>query len=126
MNWVHIVALLAPIHFIFFAYLVARARSQYNVAAPKTTGDERFERILRVQTNTLEQLLIFLPALFIAAEYWSEGVIALLGAVYLVGRMVYWRAYTADPNKRAFGFMLTAAPSFALILAGLAGAVFMA
>ncbi len=126
MNWVHIVALLALIQFIFFAYLVARARSQYNVAAPKTTGDERFERILRVQTNTLEQLLIFLPALFIAAEYWSEGVIALLGAVYLVGRMVYWRAYTADPNKRAFGFMLTAAPSFALILAGLAGAVFMA
>ncbi|WP_312265614.1 MAPEG family protein [Neisseria sp.] len=126
MNWVHIVALLALIQFIFFGYLVARARSQYNVAAPKTTGDERFERILRVQTNTLEQLLIFLPALFIAAEYWSEGVIALLGAVYLIGRMVYWRSYTADPNKRAFGFMLTAAPSFALILAGLAGAVFMA
>ena len=126
MNWVHIVALLALMQFIFFAYLVARARSQYNVAAPKTTGDERFERILRVQTNTLEQLLIFLPALFIAAEYWSEGVVALLGAVYLIGRTVYWRAYTADPNKRAFGFMLTAAPSFALILAGLAGAVFMA
>ena len=126
MNWVHIVALLALIQFIFFGYLVARARSQYNVAAPKTTGDERFERILRVQTNTLEQLLIFLPALFIAAEYWSEGVIALLGAVYLIGRTVYWRAYTAAPNKRAFGFMLTAAPSFALILAGLAGAVFMA
>lgn len=126
MNGVHLVALLALMQYFFFGFLVARARSQYNVPAPRMTGDEHFERILRVQNNTLEQLIIFLPALFIAAEYWSQGFVTLLGLVYLIGRVVYWRSYTADPNKRAFGFMLTAAPSFALILCGLIGAIFMA
>ncbi|KPN71962.1 MAPEG family protein [Neisseria sp. 83E34] len=126
MNFIHIVALLALIQYFFFGFMVGRARSKYGIHAPAVSGNEHFERALRIQQNTLEQLVVFLPALFIAAVYWSEGIIALIGVVYLVGRFVYWRAYTADPQTRAIGFLLTVIPSFVLITAALIGAVFKA
>lgn len=124
MNFIHIVAILALIQYFFFGFMVGRARSKYGIHAPAVSGNEHFERALRIQQNTLEQLVVFVPALFIAAAYWSEGSVALVGVVYLVGRFVYWRAYTADPNSRAIGFLLTVIPSFVLIIAGLMGAVF--
>ncbi|OSI13440.1 MAPEG family protein [Neisseria canis] len=124
MNLIHIVAILALIQYFFFGFMVGRARSKYGIHAPAVSGNEHFERALRIQQNTLEQLVVFLPALFIAAVYWSEGFVALTGVVYLVGRFVYWRAYRADPNSRAIGFLLTVIPSFVLIIAGLIGAVF--
>ncbi|WP_107688169.1 MAPEG family protein [Neisseria wadsworthii] len=126
MNFIHIVAILALIQYFFFGFMVGRARSKYGIHAPAVSGNEHFERALRIQQNTLEQLVVFLPALFIAAVYWSEGIIALFGVVYLVGRFIYWRAYTADPQTRAIGFLLTVIPSFVLMIAGLIGAVFKA
>ena len=73
MNYVHIVALLAVVQFIVFSTLVGAARGKYGIAAPAMTGNEHFERAVRVQMNTLEQLVGFLPALFIAAAYWPQG-----------------------------------------------------
>ena len=70
MNYVHIVALLAILQFIIFGILVGRARAKYGVKAPAMTGNEQFERVVRVQMNTLEQLVCFLPALLMAAAYW--------------------------------------------------------
>ncbi|UOO76837.1 MAPEG family protein [Neisseria sp. Dent CA1/247] len=126
MNFIHIIALLALIQYLFFGILVGRARAKYGINAPAVSGNEHFERAFRIQANTLEQLVVFLPALFIAAHYWQPTVIALIGVVYLIGRFLYWRAYTADPQTRAVGFLLTVLPTFILILAGLAGAVFRA
>ncbi|EGZ49995.1 MAPEG family protein [Neisseria wadsworthii] len=126
MNFIHIVTILALIQYFFFGFMVGRARSKYGIHAPAVSGNEHFERALRIQQNTLEQLVVFLPALFIAAVYWSEGIIALIGVVYLVGRFIYWRAYTADPQTRAIGFLLTMIPSFVLMIAGLIGAMFKA
>lgn len=123
MNYVHIVALLAIIQFIVFTMLVGAARGKYKISAPAMTGNEHFERAVRVQMNTLEQLVCFLPALLIASAYWPQHYVAAAGVVYLVGRTLYQRAYVADPAKRGLGFLLTFLPTTLLVLAGLAGAV---
>jgi len=123
MHYVHIVALLAVIQYFFFGVLVGKARGQYGVKAPAVMGNEHFERAFRVQMNTLEQLAAFLPSLLIAAQYWSGAMVSGIGAVYLVGRMLYQRAYVADPRKRQLGFILTALPTAVLMAMGLAGAV---
>ena len=123
MNYVHIVALLAIVQFIVFSMLVGAARGKYKIAAPAMTGNEHFERAVRVQMNTLEQLVCFLPALLIAAEYWPPVYAAAAGVVYLVGRTLYRQAYVNNPAKRGLGFLLTFLPTTLLVLAGLVGAV---
>ena len=123
MNYVHIVALLAVVQLIVFGILVGAARGKYGIAAPAMTGNEHFERAVRVQMNTLEQLICFLPALLIAANYWSPIYVAAVGVVYLVGRVLYRQAYVSDPAKRGLGFLLTFMPTTLLVLAGLVGAV---
>lgn len=123
MNYLHIVAILAVLQFFFFGVLVGQARGKFGVKAPAVTGPEGFERAFRVQMNTLEQLVAFLPALFIAGQHWSNGLVAAIGVVYLIGRLIYWRSYVADPAKRGLGFGLTVLPTFVLLGAGLVGAV---
>lgn len=123
MNLIHITALLALMQYFFFGFLVGRARAKYGIHAPAVAGNEHFERALRVQQNTLEQLVVFLPALFMAGIYWPQGMVALAGMVYLAGRFLYWRTYTANPQSRAFGFLLTVIPSFVLMAAALFGAL---
>lgn len=122
-NYVHIVALLAILQFILFSIFVGQARGKYGIRAPAMTGNEHFERAVRVQMNTLEQLVCFVPALFVAAVYWSPVYVAAVGVVYLVGRTIYRQAYVADPQKRGPGFLLTFLPTMLLVLAGLVGAV---
>lgn len=124
MNLVHTVAILAVIQFFFYCFLVGRAREKYGVKAPAISGHEEFERVFRVQMNTLEQLVCFLPALFVAAQYWPPLFVSALGVVYLVGRVIYRSAYVADPSKRTLGFLLTILPTVILMLASLAGALF--
>lgn len=123
MHYVHAVAMLAVLQYLFFGGLVAMARGKYGVQAPAVTGDERFERVYRVQANTLELLVAFLPALYAAAHYWPAPYVAGAGAVYLIGRMLYWRAYVRDPATREIGFALSLLPIAALALAALAAAL---
>ena len=103
MNYVDLVALLALVQFLFFGAMVGRARGRYGVKAPAVSGHEMFERALRVQMNTLELLVVLLPALYVAAKYWPQAWVAAAGAVYLVGRFVYWRSYVAAPASRGAG-----------------------
>ena len=123
MAWVQLVALLALLECCFFAYAVGKARETYQLKAPATTGNEMFERYFRVQQNTIEQLVLFLPSLFIAAAYWPAQWVAALGAVYLVGRLIYFRAYVTDPRSRSLGFLLSSAPVIVFIVAGVIGVV---
>jgi uncharacterized MAPEG superfamily protein len=122
MAWVDIVGLAAVVQLFFFGIMVGSARAKYGVAAPATTGHPMFERYYRVQMNSLENLVIFLPALWLAAKYWSPKYAAALGAVYLVGRMLYYTGYISDPKKRGLGFSIGALPMMVLIIAGLVGA----
>ncbi|MDO1510069.1 MULTISPECIES: MAPEG family protein [unclassified Neisseria] len=124
MNYIHIIALLALLQYGFFGIMVGYARGKYGIHAPATSGNEHFERAFRIHANTLEQLVIFLPTLFIAGAYWPNAVIALIGLVYLCGRFIYWRAYTKNPQTRAIGFLLTAVSNIILIIAGLTGVFF--
>jgi len=123
MVWVDIVGLLAVLQLIVFGFLVGRARGIHGVHAPATTGHPVFERYYRVQMNTVETLIAFLPALWLAAKYWSPKWAAILGAVYLVGRVVYLVAYVKDPAKRSLGYSLSGLPTIALIVAALIGAL---
>lgn len=121
MHYVELVAILAVFQFVGFAVLTGRARAKAGIKAPAVTGDEGFERMYRVQMNTLEVLVAFLPALFLAAKYWSPSIVASLGAVYLIGRLVYWRAYVAHPSRRGLGFLLSMLPTLILAIAALVG-----
>ena len=123
MFWVDFVVVAALIQYFVFSIFVGRARVRYGVKAPAITGNEMFERIYRVQMNTLELLVIFLPSLYLAAKYWSPTWMAVVGAVYLVGRIVYFRAYVKEPASRSLGFGLSALPILVLLAASLAGLV---
>jgi glutathione S-transferase len=122
-NYVHIVAVLAILQFFLFGVLVGRARRRHGIKAPAVSGHELFERAFRVHVNTLEQLVGFLPALLIANVYWPNAMVAGVGAVYLVGRVLYRHLYLADPSRRRAGFLLTVIPTFTLLAASLVGAV---
>jgi len=123
MAYVDIVTALALLQFIVFGFKVGGARGKYGVKAPAITGNEIFERHFRVQMNTLEQLIAFLPGIYMFAHYFSPKVAAALGVVYLIGRELYALTYVKDPANRSVGFGMTFVPVVILVLGGLIGAV---
>jgi uncharacterized MAPEG superfamily protein len=123
MAWVELITILALLQAVFFAARVGKARVDYGIKAPAVTGHEMFERYYRVQMNTLEQLVLFLPALWLGAMHVDPRLAAAIGSIYLVGRTVYYKAYIADPAKRSLGFSLSLLPSAALLIAALVGIV---
>lgn len=123
MAWVGIVIIIALLEFFYFGLEVARARGRYNCPAPATSGNEMFERHYRVQMNTLEQLVIFIPAMVLFAWVIDPRWAAALGVVWIVGRLIYFRSYVRDPRSRAVGFALTALPSLGMLCAALVALV---
>ena len=123
MHYVAIVTVVALLQFFWFGWQVGVARGKYGIAAPATSGNEMFERVFRVHMNTLEQLVVFLPALWIFASFVSALWAAILGAVFIVGRAIYAVTYVKDPKKRSAGFALTALPELALLIGILIWAV---
>ncbi|OED36608.1 hypothetical protein AB833_26525 [Chromatiales bacterium (ex Bugula neritina AB1)] len=122
-QYIELVAILAVLQFFFFGAMTGQARRNSGLKAPAISGNEEFERMYRVQINTLEMLVAFLPALFIAGKYWSGTLIAGIGAIYLAGRIVYWRAYVTSPPTRGIGFFLSMLPTAALIVLALLGII---
>jgi glutathione S-transferase len=122
MALVNVVVALALLQFFAFATAVGMAREKYKVAAPATSGNEMFERYFRVQMNTLELLVMFVPGIWMFGFYVNAEVAAALGALYLIGRIVYFFSYTKNPNQRSLGFGLSAAPVAALVIGALVGA----
>jgi uncharacterized MAPEG superfamily protein len=120
---VALVIIIAVVQFVVIAWLVGRARHRYGIKAPATTGQEVFERWFRVQQNTLELLIVFIPAISLFAIYVNPNWAAWIGLVYVVGRIVYARAYIADPSRRSFGFGLSMLPILVLLAGALIGAV---
>ena len=123
MAYVDIVTALAVLQFIVFGFRVGKARGRYGVKAPAITGNETFERYFRVQQNTLEQLIAFLPGLYLFSRYLNPLVAAALGVIYLIGREVYAATYVKEPSKREIGYALTILPTVILVLGGVFGAV---
>ena len=123
MQYVELVAVIAVLQFLSFGALTGSARRKSGLKAPAVTGHEGFERMYRVQMNTLELLIAFLPALFLAAKYWPISLVVGLGIVYLVGRLSYWRAYVSNPSKRGIGFVMSMLPTLFLALLALVGII---
>lgn len=100
---------------------VGRARGKYQVPPPATTGDPNFERVLRVQQNTLEQLVFFLPGLWLFSYYlnplWGAGI----GGFWLIGRILYAWGYYQAPEKRGLGFAISSLSGLILLGGSLVG-----
>jgi len=118
-----LVTAFALIEYMWIAFSVGQARGQYGVAAPATTGNEIFERWFRVQQNTLEQLVVFLPALWLFALYVNGRLAALIGLGFVAGRYLYARGYVEDPEKRGRGFLVGFISTALLLAGGLLGAL---
>jgi uncharacterized membrane protein YecN with MAPEG domain len=123
MTLVALTILLAILEFMVLGGMVGYARGKYGVKAPATSGHEIFERHFRVHYNTLEQLIVFIPSVVFFAQYVSETWAAILGAVYVVSRVLYAIGYVADPKKREIGSVMTAAANVPLLLGALYGVV---
>jgi hypothetical protein len=123
MPLVQLVIGLALAQFFFFLYAVGKARMTYKVVAPATTGNEIFERYFRVQMNTLELLVMFVPSILLFAQFFGGYLAAALGVLYLVGRLIYFTSYVKEPRSRSLGYGLSALPIMIFIAGTIFGAI---
>jgi glutathione S-transferase len=121
MNGVAAIIGLALLEYLIFGLLVGRARQTYHVDAPATTGDATFERYFRVHQNSMEALLVFIPALALFATYVSSSIAIALGLIFLVGRIIYATGYISAAERRAPGALITFAVNGILVLGAIIG-----
>ncbi|MBN9590263.1 MAG: hypothetical protein BGN85_05870 [Alphaproteobacteria bacterium 64-11] len=115
------VTVLAALICLGTAMLVARTRNRHGIAPPAMTGCPEVERALRVQGNTVEQALIFLPLLWMAALYFQGWIPGIIGVIWCVGRILYAAGYMAEPKKREVGFAISAFSTLALAILAIIG-----
>jgi glutathione S-transferase len=120
--YVAIVSLLALLVYFWMSLQVGRARAKSGIKAPAMTGDPVLERAIRAHYNTLEWLPLFLVPLWLFAIYWSDLVAAILGLIWIVGRILYQVGYVRDPSKRELGFLVQAL-AVAVLLFGSLGRI---
>ncbi len=120
-----LVTVLALLLYMYMGGRVGRARGKHKIEAPSVIGHPEFERAYRVQMNTVEQLVVFLPALWLATLYFTTlpWLPAALGVLWIIGRFLYMQAYIADPPKRELGFGVSALAEVALLVLAIAGIV---
>jgi len=118
-----LVMMLALALYFWTGLAVAKARQKFGVVVPATTGHTDFERVFRVQQNTLEWLPIFLPLLWLFALYVSDWGAAVLGLIWIAGRVLYISGYSEVAEKRHKGFFLQMSASGVLFVGALAGVI---
>ncbi len=116
-----LIILLALVQYTWFSLRVGIARGKYGIKAPKTTGDEAWERLYRVQENTLEQLIVFIPGMIAFTVYVSAVWALLPGLVFLAGRQLYSYEYISKPESRTPGMAMTLLANAVLVVGGLVG-----
>ncbi len=123
MEAVTIITVLALIQFYWFGIEVGQMRAKHECKAPAITGAPEFERMFRVQQNTMEQLVMFVPVLWMYASLvnplWAAGI----GVIYLIGRVIYRSSYVKDPKSRSIGFTISVLPTTVMLLWVLVAAV---
>lgn len=120
---VAIVTLLSLLVYVWMILRIPGARRRSGIDAPAMSGDPELERHLRVQANTVEWLVIYLPSLWLFAIYWNDLIAAALGVVWMLGRIVYALGYAADPKKREVGFIIQALATAILLFGALGRAI---
>ena len=121
MEYTALVILVALLQFIYFTGRVGFLRGKYSVNAPKTVGNDDWEGLYRVQQNTMEQLVIFIPSMVTFNLYVSEQWVLLPGITFIVGRQVYSHLYIKDPASRGPGMILSFFSNIALVVGSLIG-----
>jgi len=116
-----LIVLLALLQYMWFTVRVGASRGKYHVDAPACEGDEAWERMFRVQQNTMEQLVVMIPAAFAFAHYLSGTWVLAAGATFIIGRFLYSAEYIKDPKTRAPGMFLTLGANVALVVGALSG-----
>jgi len=116
MEYTLIVTVLILLQFTWFGIQVGSMRAKHDVKAPAMSGAPEFERMFRIHYNTMEQLVVFLPALWLYANMvnplWAAG----FGVVFLIARFIYQSAYLKDPSSRSMGFTLTILPGAIMLI----------
>jgi glutathione S-transferase len=120
-HWTAWATLVALTVYIWIGYKVSKARVQFKVLAPAMDGPVEFQSAMRVQANTVEQLVIFLPALWMCAYFLGDAWAAAGGALWSVGRIIYAIGYYKSPPKRHVGFVITFFASMSLIIGTVVG-----
>lgn len=121
MNYVYLVTLLILLEYLVTGYLVSKARARFKVRAPAVTGNPEFERYFRVQQNTIEQLVVVLPAMWIFGLTLSPLWAALLGLVFVLARAAYAYGYIKTSGGRHHGFMFGMYATVALLVGATIG-----
>ena len=123
MELIAIVTALALLQTFVFAFQVGQARVKHSVDAPATTGSDEFDRAFRVHQNTIEQMVIFVPSLWMFGFYVDAKIGAGVGLVFIIARLIYRSAYRGNPKGRGTGFSIGALSMMILLVGGLIGAV---
>jgi len=123
--YVALVTLLALLAYFWMGLQVGRARGKSGIQAPAMTGDPMLERTIRAHYNTLEWLPLFLVPLWLFAMFWDEKIAAVLGVVWIVGRVMYQRGYVAEASKREAGFMVQALAVAVLLFGSLGRLIYL-
>ena len=114
-----LVTCLSILTYFYTSILVSKARVAFGIKAPTVSGNPDFERVFRVQMNTLEWMPIFLPSLWLFAFYINDALAAVLGLVWIAGRVLYMTGYSQAAAKRGLGFGIQAVAAFLLWLGAL-------
>ena len=115
--------LLTLLVYLVVSLNVARARGKYGVKAPAVTGNEHFERAYRVQMNTLEQMVFFLPSMWLYALLLTDKGAAVGGLIWVIGRMIYSVSYVRNPASRGVGFTISFIAEIGLFLGAAYGVI---
>ena len=114
-----LVTLLSILFYLFAGFQVSKARVAFGIKPPAVSGNPEFERVFRVQMNTLEWMPIFLPSLWLFAFYINDALAAALGLVWIIGRVLYLTGYSQAAAKRGLGFGIQGAAAVLLWLGAL-------
>lgn len=129
--WTAAITIVAIVFYFWTGLNVGRMRGKHKIDAPAMTGNPEFERAVRVQMNTLEWFVIFLPLLWLATLYFSPAMTMVylawlppvLGAVWIVGRVLYMSGYMQAPEKRSTGFLIAGVAALGLLICAIVGVV---
>ena len=120
-----IVTIIAVLFYYYTGLRVGAMRGKHKIDAPAMTGHPEMDRAVRVQMNTLEQLVVFLPLLWLATLYFHAlaWLPAVTGLVWVIGRAIYMTGYMADPSKRSTGFLIATFATLVLLVLAIWGIV---
>ncbi|MGL5062865.1 MAG: MAPEG family protein [Microcoleus sp.] len=121
--WPSLITVSALILYFVVTINVGRARAKYKISPPQMSGNPDFERVVRVQQNSVEQMILFLPALWLFAQFISPIWAGAIGGIWIIGRILFAWGYYQAAEKRAIGFGISTLATLALLGGSLTGII---